>query len=410
MKKMAFCPAVVVLLCGFALGQQYSVLYNFCSAPNCADGGAPRGKLVFDSAGNLYGTTAGGGAYGSGTAFELSSSNGVWTESVLYSFCVNDARNCPDGYNPVAGLTIDKMGNLYGTTQGGGSFGLGTVFELTPPSNPGGPWTESVLWSFGAQGDGQNPLSHLIFDASGNLYGTTSRGGAYGGGTVFQVVPAGQQWSENILFSFGPDAFNGYNPQAGVAFDKSGNLYGTTSEGGTENGFGWGVVYKLSPNSQLPWTETVLFRFAKNIGANPLSAVNFDALGNLYGTLSDYGSNNGGGVFRLTPQGREHTLLFSGSPGSASPAAGVFVSGNTLYGTAQLGGTGQDGGTIFKIQGTTETVLYSFCSQPSCADGSQPEAALISRAKSLFGTTATGGTNGKGGVVFEISETAPGGK
>src|SRR5580698_80178 len=219
MKKMAFCPAVVVLLCGFALGQQYSVLYNFCSATNCADGEDSHGKLVFDKAGNIYGTTAAGGAYGGGTAFELSSSSGSWTESVIYSF--------PFGVNPMAGLTFDNVGNLYGTTEGGGSFGLGTVFELTPPSNPGGPWTETVLWSFGAQGDGQNPLSHLIFDASGNLYGTTSRGGTYGGGTVFQVVPVGQQWSENILFSFGPDAFNGYNPQAGVAFDKSGNLYGT---------------------------------------------------------------------------------------------------------------------------------------------------------------------------------------
>jgi uncharacterized repeat protein (TIGR03803 family) len=402
MKKMAFCPAVVVLLCGLAFGQQYKLLYSFCSATNCADGEDSHGKLVFDKAGNIYGTTAAGGAYGGGTAFELSSSSGSWTESVIYSF--------PFGVNPMAGLTFDNVGNLYGTTEGGGSFGLGTVFELTPPSNPGGPWTETVLWNFGAQGDGQNPLSHLIFDASRNLYGTTSRGGAYGGGTVFQVVPGGQQWSENILFSFGPDAFNGYNPQAGVAFDKSGDLYGTTSEGGTENGFGWGVVYKLSRNSQLPWTETVLFRFAKNIGANPLSAVNFDAPGNLYGTLSDYGSNNGGGVFRLTPQGREHTVLFSGAPGSASPAAGVFISGNTLYGTAQLGGTGQNGGTIFKIHGTTETVLYSFCSQTACADGSKPEAALISRGKSLFGTTATGGANGKGGVVFEISEAAPGDK
>src|SRR5580698_4316016 len=238
MKKMAFCPAVVVLLCGFAFGQQYKVLYSFCSAANCADGEDSHGKLVFDKDGNIYGTTAAGGAYAGGAAFELSSSNGIWTESVIYSFCVNDVRNCPDGYDPMAGLTFDNMGNLYGTTEGGGSFGWGTVFELAPPSNPGGPWTETVLWSFGAEGDGQNPLSDLIFDASGNLYGTTSRGGTYGGGTVFQVVPVGQQWAENILFSFGPDAFNGYNPQAEVVFDKSGNLYGTTFEGGTMDGYG----------------------------------------------------------------------------------------------------------------------------------------------------------------------------
>jgi uncharacterized repeat protein (TIGR03803 family) len=413
--KRVGCAGILTLSIALAtsgLAQvQERVLYSFCSAAGCTDGNTPHAKLVFDTVGNLYGTTIYGGSNcqqdgggGCGTVFELSpASNGPWTENVIYSFCANSIQNCPDGAEPWAGLTFDKAGNLYGTTNIGGVYGLGTVFQLTPPSSQGGSWTETVLWSFGAPGDGKSPLSHLIFDASGDLYGTTSAGGTYGGGTVFQLVPTnGGQWSENVLLSFGPDPFNGYSPRAGVALDKSGNLYGTTFEGGTKDGFGWGVVYELSPNPRPPWTETVLFRFTKKTGANPLSVVNFDSLGNLYGTLSDEGPSGYGGVFRITPQGREHTIPFGGTPDGEFPAAGVFVHGDALYGTTQMGGSGQNGGTLFKIRGTAETVLYSFCSQPGCADGNSPQAALISRTGSLYGTTFYGGANGNGGVVFQI--------
>jgi uncharacterized repeat protein (TIGR03803 family) len=390
-----------------AFGQiRYNVLYSFCSAANCTDGASPRGKLVSDKTGNLYGTTAGGGAYQGGTVFELIPSNGSWTESVLYSFCVNDVRNCPDGLNPIAGPTFDNAGNLYGTTEGGGAYGLGSAYELSPPSGPGEPWTETVLWSFGATGDGQTPLSHLIFDAMGNLYGTTSAGGANTVGTVFQLVRTGLQWSENILFSFGPDDFNGYDPEAAVTFDKAGNLYGTTLQGGTHDNAGWGVIYKLSPNLHLPWTETVLFRFTRGTGANPRAAVNFDDLGNLYTTTSSWGVNGGGSAFQLTLQGREHTDLFTGTPDGAAPQAGLFILGNSAYGMTLLGGS-QGGGTFFKIRRKSKAILYNFCSLPGCADGNFPMAALILRGKSFFGTTSEGGANSEGGVVFQISESAP---
>lgn len=262
-----------------------------------------------------------------------------------------------------------------------------------------------VLWSFGAPGDGRDPPSRLVFDTSGNLYGTAAGGGTYGGGTVFQLVPTGSgQWSENILLSFGPDPYNGAEPEAGVTFDKSGNLYGTTAEGGSHDHGGAGVAYRLSPNSQLPWTETVLFRFTQAKGGAPLSELGFDNLGNLYGTLSSWGNNGEGGVFKLSP-GHENTISFSGTPYPASPLAGVLIDESILYGTSTIGGS-QDGGTVFKIQGKTDTVVYSFCSQPNCTDGKFPAAAVISRGKSLFGTTTNGGTNGIGGVVFQISETA----
>jgi uncharacterized repeat protein (TIGR03803 family) len=400
---------ITVIACSrcFAQQVQQQVLYSFCSLTNCEDGALPHGSLVFDNPGDLFGTTVEGGANcqgpgqgGCGTVFELSpSGGGGWTETVLYSFCVNDIQGCPDGASPVAGLIFDKLGNLYGTTQNGGTYGPGTVFELSPPFNQQGVWTETVLWSFGAKADGGYPLSNLIFDTSGRLYGTASEGGAYGGGMVFRLSPTGEgQWSEEILYSFGPSPADGFDPKAGVTFDESGNLYGTTVEGGS-SGLGLGVVYRLKPNAQPPWTENVLFRFQPETGANPISNVSFDSVGNLYGTVS---SSANGGVFRLSPSRKETSLLFQGSPGPAIPYAGVLIDKNSLYGTTVAGGN-QDQGTVFAVHGTTATVLYSFCSAANCLDGYAPQAAVIGREGNLFGTTFSGGANGEGGVVYEIS-------
>jgi len=389
---------------------QEKVLYSFCSAANCADGASPQGILVFDKTGNLYGAAAGGGSNchqigkgGCGVVFELSpSQGGTWTESVLYNFCANDIQGCPDGANPYAGLSFDKSGNLYGTTMIGGAYGLGTVFELMPPTTQGGTWTETVLWSFGATGDGQNPIARVILDSSGNLYGTTEAGGTYSGGTIFQLVPSssGNQWTENLLFSFGPDPNNGFDVKSGLIFDKAGNLYGTTFEGGAKQGFGLGVVYKLSPNQQLPWTETVLVRFDQHTGGNPWAGVNFDGLGNLYGTTTAYAGDYGS-VYRVSVAGKTNVLAFSGVPGGALPYAGLLIAGNVLYGTTASGGT-QNGGSVYKLVGRKETVVYSFCSQPKCADGYQPLSNLTSRSNSLFGVTSRGGANNTG-VVYQIS-------
>ena len=383
-----------------AFGQvQQKVLYSFCSASNCTDGASPHGILTFDGQGNLYGTTQHGGANCSscGAVFELTpSADGTWTETVIYSF------SGPDGANPMAGVTFDRSGNLYGTTENGGAKGLGSVYELSPPGNSGGAWTETVLWSFSASGGG--PLSRLNIDSSGNLYGTTQGGGAYNGGMVFQLAPpeSGGQWSMNTLYSFGQDINNGWDLVAGVTFDAQGNLYGTTLQGGAKEGFGLGVIYKLSPNAGLPWTETVLTRFNKGSGGNPYSAINFDPLGNMYGTTLYYGGAYGS-VFRLTPQGKFATIGFGGAPGPASPLAGVFIKGNQIYGTTQGGGA-QNEGALYQVQGSKETVLYSFCSLANCADGFYPEAGLVSRNGKLYGTTAAGGTGAQGGgVVYEIS-------
>jgi uncharacterized repeat protein (TIGR03803 family) len=231
--------AIVACVIGTAFGQTETVLYSFGAFP--ADGIGPTGGLLFDSAGNIYGTTNGGGPYcgsdgGCGTVYELSpTSGGGWTETILHNFCsTGDQFTCLDGSHPFAGLIMDETGNLYGTTPTGGTGEWGTVFRLSPPSSGNGNWTETVLWNFEMASDnGYLPgYGKLNMDAKGNIYGTTTRGGTKNLGAVFELSPLGNgTYSFAILHSFsGPD---GAVPQYGVAIDGSGNLYGTTENGGS---------------------------------------------------------------------------------------------------------------------------------------------------------------------------------
>ncbi len=398
------------------------MLYSL-GANGSQDGNVPAGKLVFDQQGNLYGTTEGGGANANGTVFELSPlPGGGWAESVIHSFC--SQLSCADGANPAAGVILDGLGNLYGTTSGGGNNGQvccwGTVFELSPPSVPGGVWTESVLYTFGGNttGDGCYPEDKLTFDAAGNLYGTASQcsGTRYAAGSVFKLTPSSNgPWSETVLYRFCANGLgscpDGAGPKAGLTFDESGNLYGTSYGGGSSGGGGRGTVYELSPNANGEWTETVLHSFGLN-GSGPLSSIDLDQAGNLYGTVSYGGLGyqnclyDCGGIFRVTKVGEEWKMSlfqFNGLNGG-DPAAGIFLISqrDTAFGTTRYGGT-QGAGTVFELHGKTETALYTFCSQPGCADGSEPMAALISdKSGHLYGTTAKGGAYGQG-VVFEIT-------
>jgi uncharacterized repeat protein (TIGR03803 family) len=214
---------------------QEQLLYSFLNSSN--DGHNPKGGLSFDAVGNLYGTTYGGGSTTRGTVFELSpQSDGSWAETVLYIFHSND----PDGGNPIAGVISDAAGNLYGTTSGGRSTTRGTVFELSPQS--GGGWTETVLHRFkGYPLDGGRPAAGLVFDTTGNLYGTTFFGGGgrchingdIGCGIVFELVrKSGGRCPEKVLYSFQGNSTDGRNPYSGLIFDMAGNLYGTTQRGG----------------------------------------------------------------------------------------------------------------------------------------------------------------------------------
>jgi uncharacterized repeat protein (TIGR03803 family) len=257
------------------------VLYSF--GVGNSDGSKPLAGLVFDKAGNLYGTTYQGGYNGAGMVFELTpGENGTWTETVVYNFC--SATNCADGKFPEAGLVFDTAGNLYGTTYWGGAgtcvYVCGTVFELTPAN---GTWTEKVLYSFcsaNACTDGGGPQASLIFDSVGNLFGTTGGGGStaqncgsYGCGIVFELTPGTNgTWTENVLHTFGTGN-DGALPYAGLIFDNAGNLYGTTSQGGRQGcGYGCGTVFEMTPGSNGTWNEKVLYNPQLRYGGFPPSA------------------------------------------------------------------------------------------------------------------------------------------
>jgi uncharacterized repeat protein (TIGR03803 family) len=222
--------------------------------------------------------------------------DGTWTESVLYSF-----TGGADGGSPWAALVFDAAGNLYGTTWVGGADGKGAVFKLTP--NPDGTWTESVLYSFTGGADGAYPAAGVIFDAAGNLYGTTGGGGADDNGAVFKLTPDPDgSWTESVLHSFTGGA-DGGGPVTALIFDAAGNLYGTTAGGGSRllnicRGLGCGVVFELTPTST-GWSETVLNEFLGK-AADPEAPVIFDPKGNLYGTTWS-GTGNYGVVFEITP-------------------------------------------------------------------------------------------------------------
>jgi|HubBroStandDraft_6_1064221.scaffolds.fasta_scaffold384004_1 uncharacterized repeat protein (TIGR03803 family) len=376
---------------------QEQVLHSFGQGN---DGISPVSSLVFDAAGNLYGTTEDGGIHGNGMVFELSPrQGGGWTERVLHSF-----GNGTDGQTPAAGLAFDSAGNLYGTTQGGGLHAAGTVYELTPLQ--GGGWSEKVLRSFGGGVDGAYPAANLLVDNAGDLYGTTSLGGTEGGGTVFEMLPRqGGGWSEKILYNFGSGSDGAY-PDAGLIVDASGNFYGTTSGGGIHFD---GAVFELSPSNG-GWSETILHSFGHaSDGSDPEAALTFDSAGNLYGTTNRGGIHSLGTVFELTPReggGWTESVLHSfgeGTDGQLPLANLIPDSAGNLYGTTSVGGI-HTSGTLFKMApvqggGWTETVLHSF---GKGTDGVTPYAGLIfDGAGNLYGTTNVGGIHASG-TAFEF--------
>jgi uncharacterized repeat protein (TIGR03803 family) len=262
-------------------GWEYQVLYQF---KGNGDGGYPAGNLVFDDAGSLYGASD----YGSGSIFRLTQHiDGSWTETIVYAFA-----GAPDGSTPTGGLIIDSVGNFYGTTGIGGKYGEGTVYELSP--QPGGGWSEAVLYSFSGA-DGMNPEAGVTLDKNGNLYGATEFGGQYRSGTVFELAHSAGNWSETVIHSFNGSVTDPGSPFAGVVLDSSGNVYGT------ETGYS-GRVFRLEPNLDGSWTETILHAFGKgDDGDFPWSNLVFDADGNLYGTTYVGGTDYQGIIYKLAP-------------------------------------------------------------------------------------------------------------
>ncbi len=269
-----------------------NILYSFSGSPS--DGCLPQGGLTFDpSTGNLYGTTQAGGASNAGTVFELAPAiGGGWTYNSIYSF-LNNGR---DAAYPQSSLTLDSAGNIYGTSNGGGAYDAGAVYKLT---NSGGDWRDAVLFSFTGGYSGGAPLAGVIFDKAGNLYGTMENGGGDAVGNIYKLTPTRGVWAIHIIHTFtgGPDG--AYPSPFNLAIDNSGNLYGTTLEGGL---FTYGTIYKLTFSTDDKWIETVLHSFTNGIdGGYPYCGVTLDTSGHLFGTTSQGGTGGYGIVFAGTP-------------------------------------------------------------------------------------------------------------
>jgi uncharacterized repeat protein (TIGR03803 family) len=392
-------------------GPTESVIHTFTGY--ATDGANSEAGLVSDPSGNFYGTTLNGGennyhsAAGDGAVFMVTPAG---AESIIWSF-----GSGLDGWGPAFGnLIIDSFGNLYGTTAHGGAYNAGTVFEVS--SNGSGGWSESVLRSFGGPGDGTYPYARLALDSSGNLYGTTTQGGTSNLGIAFELSPDGNGgWNEAILHNFAGAPADGSSPR-GLIADSSGNLYGTTYQGGANN---WGTAFKLS-NDGSGWQETVLWNFGSGLdGKLPIGSL-IIAGGNLYGTTQVGGAYNAvgtagccGTVFELTPSGATwaETILWSfGNPkkkgDGQKPTAGLLMdTGGNFYGTCSANG-GNGWGTAFKLvkptSGSTwtETILWNFANG---ADGASPFSDLLmDSAGKVYGTTYGGGSSQKG-TVFKIT-------
>jgi hypothetical protein len=447
-RSLLFAALICLLASAASAEWKEKVLYSFQGG---TDGAEPIGGIVRDKVGNLYGANLNGGSSSCagpgqcGTVYELSpptQKGGSWTETILYVF---KGYAFGDGATPEGGLIMDEAGNLYGTTGYGGTGpcvllgpgGCGTVYELSPPANPGDPWTETVLYSFQGGNDGYVATGDLVFDKAGNLYGATLFGGGqgttcdilYGGqcGTIFELSPPqtkGDQWTEKVLHSFAGGS-DGSIPNGGLVLDRSGAVYGTTFYGGNESGscnggilgIGCGTVFKLSPpkNESEQWTEEMIHVFKDGLdGTQPWAGVILDSAGDIYGA-AEGGARGCGVAFQIVPTGQGKwggTALynFGGDSYYYSPAvSGLDQSGN-VYGITNVG-PGSFGGSVFRLKRPadgesiwSETFLYDF-TRGTDATFINPTLVTDS-AGDIYGASQGGGGEGYCpsycGTVFEI--------
>jgi uncharacterized repeat protein (TIGR03803 family) len=433
-RVLSFVAALGLAIVASAPGQQQTASLTTLVNFNVANGGWPFAGLIADANGNLFGTTWLGttwkGNVFSGTVFELekTASGYASTPTILYSFCAQVlGRDCADGAAPLGGLLADANGNLFGTTAYGGPNDGGTVFEIEKIGS-GYASTPTVLVRFN-YANGSYPSGDLLADANGNLFGTTSSGGANNSGTVFEIAKtaSGYASTPTILYSFCTQGVTlqcaeGAAPFAGLIADANGNVFGTAMRAG-ENG--QGTVFEIEKTATgYASTPTVLVRFNGTNGANPYARLIADANGNLFGTTYYGGASNQGTVFEIEKTASGYasapTVLVSfNRTNGAKPFAGLLADANgNLFGTTAHGGA-NDLGTVFEIEKTatgyasTPTVLYSFCALTDCADGAIPLAGLLADANgNLFGTTngnpfdpTINGWVNMWGTVFELQGT-----
>jgi uncharacterized repeat protein (TIGR03803 family) len=379
---LSFAFTLFTLIYGLQ-AQTFKVVHNFTGG---VDGANPLNGLMISSTGTMYGTASAGGANNNGTVFAVSPAGAL---KVLYAF-----KGGSDGSTPQSFLIEDSGGRLYGTTSAGGAYGGGTVFRIAGSK-------ETILYNFGSASDGSAPLGGLIFDSAGNLYGTTSAGGASGNGTVFMLSPKGSSWTETILYNFGTGT-DGAIPYAAVALDSAGDVLGTTSAGGT---YSYGTVFELSKANS--WAETIVYNFEdQDDGAVPYAGLIADGLGNFYGAATEGGSQGGGTIFELTPSGASWNFsAIQSVPGwgiSGSFRDVMLDSNGTIYATTHCDGS-YDAGTVYQLVpgggGTWDyTLLYTFTGG---TDGLYSYSNLVINHGKLFGTTKLGGSYGNG-VVFVV--------
>ena len=369
-------------------GTTLTTLHSFTGA----DGSKSFAGLVQGKSGNLYGTTYFGGTKNDGEVFQITAAGKLTT---LHSFC--SSSDCTDGEYSYAVPVRGADGNFYGTTYLGGSKDDGTIFKMSP----GGALT--TLHSFGGA-DGSQPLAGLAAGSDGNFYGTTNLGGSHNAGSVFKVTPSGQ-FTTLHSFCSKTACTDGQSSYAGMIQATDGNLYGTTLAGGSH---GHGTVFKITQSGAF----SILYSFCSQSGctdgAFPQTGLVQASNGNLYGSTIEGGAYGSGIIFELTLSGALTTLYSacsqSGCPdGNYLYAPLIQAKDGNLYGIMQIGGA-HNSGTIFRITlSGTLTTLYSFCSQPSCADGQYPAAGLVQATNgNLYGTTADGGAHGDG-TVFSIA-------
>ncbi|MGO9432782.1 MAG: choice-of-anchor tandem repeat GloVer-containing protein [Terracidiphilus sp.] len=409
---MALTLLFVIVVCEFITlaaepvqAQAYTVIHSFTDQD---DGALPYAGVTLDTAGNLYGTTLEGAA-GFGEVFKMSFVNSKWVFTTLHLF-----GNQHDGEYPFAGVIRDANGAIYGTDSMGGRYNWGTVFQLRPPPTIPSPWNENIIHSFTGGSDGSIPTSQLVFDESGNLYGTTTGGGT-GFGDVFELTPSNGGWTETVLYTF-TGRGDGDNPWSNVVLDSASNIYGTTVNGGA---LVCGTVFQLTPSGS-SWVETVLHNFTGfGDGCHPYAGVILDHAGNLYGTTVDTTLSGGvGTVFELSAGNGQwsYRSLYSfttvpsgfgsqctdGGAGTGPTGNLIMDSAGNLYGTTS--GDGAFGwGNVFKLTPSNGewiyTSLYDFTGG---SDGGAPcGAAALDARGNLYGSTILGGTNF--GVVWEIT-------
>jgi uncharacterized repeat protein (TIGR03803 family) len=380
-----------------ASGQTEAVLYTFTGG---SDGSGPTGNLIFDAAGNLYGTTDAGGVNdgngGKGVVFELSPAvGGGWTGTVLYAF-----QGGTDGEVPFGGVVFDSAGNLYGTTNFGGAHNLGTIFELSPAG--GGTWTEKVIFSFTGGGDGSNPNGGLAIDSAGDLFATTPVGGGQNLGTVFELSPAsGGTWTPIVVLTGTSARGGGFSGSVLV----DGNLYVPARTGGSANA---GTIYQLTFGAG-GWRSGVIYTFLGGTdGSLPTAGLTVRQTGHLFGTTEGGGAFSSGTLFELTPGGggawnktKIHDFGVSSKDGLFPTNPLTVGAAGQLYGTTGSGGTVGNGVAVEFFKGTAgwkEKILDNF---NASSDGSPGGGLVLDGAGNLYGVQHNGGSFGAGGV-YEI--------